>query len=162
MENKQYIEAGKIINTHGVKGEVKIDVWLDSPELLKKAKTIYVENKPVKLVSARVHKGLLIAELEGVCDVNAAMCLKSKPVFINRADLKLPKGAYFIQDILGAEVVTEGGEKVGRLEEVFETPASMIYVVRGEREHLIPAVPEFVLKTDAVNGVITVKLIEGM
>lgn len=162
MDKKQYIEAGKIVNTHGVRGEVKIQVWLDSPEFLKKFKTVYIENKAVKLISGRVHKGFLIAVLDGVEDVNAAMCYKNKTVFIDRNDAKLPKGAFFLQDIIGAEVVNEDGTKVGVLEDILETPASDVYVVRGETEHLIPAVDEFIISTDAENGIITVRLIEGM
>ena len=162
MDKKQYIEAGKIVNTHGVRGEVKIQVWLDSPEFLKKFKTVYIENKAVKLISGRVHKGFLIAVLDGVEDVNAAMCYKNKTVYIDRNDAKLPKGAYFLQDIIGAEVVDEDGAKIGVLEDILETPASDVYVVRGETEHLIPAVDEFVIATDAEKGIITVRLIEGM
>ena len=162
MDKKQFIEAGKVVNTHGVKGEVKIQVWLDSPEFLKKFKTVYIDNRAVKLVSGRVHKGFLIAVLDGVDDVNAAMSLKNKTVFIDRKDAKLPKGAYFLQDIIGAAVVTEDGESVGTLEDIRETPASQIYVVKGETEHLIPAVDEFIVKVDAENAVVTVRLIEGM
>ena len=94
--------------------------------------------------SSRVHKGTVLAALEGVEDVNAAMRLKGRRVFIDRADAKLPEGGYFIQDIIGAEVVTESGERVGELTEVIDAPASLVYVVRGERERLIPAVPEFI------------------
>ena len=162
MDKKQFIEAGKVVNTHGVKGEVKIQVWLDSPEFLKKFKTVYIDNRAVKLVSGRVHKGFLIAVLDGVDDVNAAMSLKNKTVFIDRKDAKLPKGAYFLQDIIGAAVVTEDGESVGTLADILETPASQIYVVKGETEHLIPAVDEFIVKVDAENAVVTVRLIEGM
>lgn len=162
MEKKQFIEAGKVVNTHGVKGEVKIQVWLDSPEFLKKFKTVYIDNRAIKLVSGRVHKGFLIAVLDGVDDVNAAMSLKNKTVFIDRKDAKLPKGAYFLQDIIGAAVVTEDGESVGTLEDILETTASQIYVVKGETEHLIPAVDEFIVRVDAENAVVTVRLIEGM
>ena len=162
MDKKQFIEAGKVVNTHGVKGEVKIQVWLDSPEFLKKFKTVYIDNKAIKLVSGRVHKGFLIAVLDGVDDVNAAMSLKNKTVFIDRKDAKLPKGAYFLQDIIGAAVVTEDGESAGTLEDILETPASQIYVVKGETEHLIPAVDEFIVRVDAENAVVTVRLIEGM
>ncbi len=162
MEKKQYIEAGKIVNTHGVKGEVKIQVWLDSPEFLKKFKTVYIDNKAVRLLSGRVHKGFLIAVLDGVCDVNAAMSLKNKTVFIDRNDAKLPRGAYFLQDIIGAKVVEADGTEVGILQDILETPASNVYVVKGETEHLIPAVDEFILSVDAENAVVTVKLIEGM
>ena len=162
MEKKQYIEAGRIVNTHGVAGEVKIEVWLDSPHFLKSFKRCFIDRREVKLLSARVHKGFLIAKLENVEDVNAAMALKGRTVFIDRADARLPKGAFFLQDIIGADVVDESGNEIGKLTDVMETPASNVYVVKGEREHLIPAVPEFILSTDAENGIITVHLIEGM
>lgn len=162
MDKQQYIEAGRIVNTHGVNGEVKIEVWLDSPQFMKKCGRIFVGGNPVRIISGREHKGFLLARLEGVDDVNAAMCLKGKNVFIDRSDAKLPRGAFFLQDIIGASVVDEQGREVGRLAEIMETPASMIYVVRGEAEHLIPAVPEFILNTDDEAGVITVHMIEGM
>ena len=147
---------------HGGRGEVKILPWTDSAEFLAAFRTLYIDGRPVKVRSARVHKQTVLASLEGVEDVNAAMRLKGRRVFIDRADAKLPEGGYFIQDIIGAEVVTEAGESIGKLAEVMDAPASMIYVVRGERERLIPAVPEFILKTDADAGIITVRLIEGM
>ena len=162
MEKKQYIEAGRIVNTHGVAGEVKIEVWLDSPQFLKSFKRCFIDRREVKLLSARVHKGFLIVKLEGVEDVNAAMTLKGRTVFIDRADARLPKGTFFLQDIIGASVVDESGNEIGKLVDVMETPASNVYVVKGEQEHLIPAVPEFILSTDADNGIITVHLIEGM
>ena len=162
MEKQRFIEAGKIVNTHGVRGEVTIQVWLDSPEFMKSFKTLYIDEKPVKMLSARPYKDMLIASLEGIGDVNAAMCLKNKTVCIDRKDARLPKGSYFLQDIIGAAVVDEAGNEVGRLADIMETPASAIYVVKGESEHLIPAVPEFVLSTDVKNGLITVHLIEGM
>ena len=159
---ERFREAGEIVNTHGVRGEVKILPWTDSAEFLAAFRTLYIDGRPVKVRSARVHKQTVLASLEGVEDVNAAMRLKGRRVFIDRADAKLPEGGYFIQDIIGAEVVTEDGESIGKLAEVMDAPASMIYVVRGERERLIPAVPEFILKTDADAGIITVRLIEGM
>ena len=162
MEKQQYIEAGRITNTHGVAGEVKIEVWLDSPSFLKKCGRVFVDGTPFRLLSTREHKGFLLAKLDGVDDVNSAMRFKGRTVYIDRADAPLPRGAYFLQDIIGARVVDETGGDVGTLESIMETPASRIYVVRGEKEHLIPAVPEFILRTDAEAGVITVHLIEGM
>lgn len=162
MKNTEFIEAGKIVNTHGVKGEVKVAVWLDSAEYFCKFKTLYADGQPLKCTSARPHKGFAIVKIDGVDDINAAMCLKNKTVFIDRADAKLPRGGYFLQDIIGAEVVTESGETVGVLKDILEIPASLIYIVSGETEHMIPAVPEFVRFVDAENGRITVRLIEGM
>ena len=156
------IEAGKIINTHGVRGEVKMEVWLDSPEFLRKFKRIFIGEKELHLASAKVMKDFLIAKIEGVDDVNEAMKLKGREFSVARADAKLPKGRYFIQDILGARVLDETGKEIGVLEEVFESPAAPVYIVRGETEHLIPAVPEFILSADPENMTVTVRLIEGM
>lgn len=163
MEKNAFIEAGRIVNTHGVQGEVKIEVWLDSPKFFKSFKRLYTAGgHELKVLSARTHKDFVIAKLEGVEDVNAAMALKNKVLSIRRSDAALPHGAFFLQDILGAKVVDEEGHEIGVLQDVMETPASNIYVVRGETEHLIPAVPEFIKKTDAEAGIITVHLIEGM
>ena len=163
MEKKAFLEAGRIVNTHGVQGEIKIESWLDSPQFLKSFKRLYLgAEQELRVVSARVHKGFVIAHLDGVDDVNAAMTLKNKTVSVRREDARLPKGAFFLQDILGARVVDEDGREIGVLEDVLETPASNIYVVKGESEHLIPAVPEFIKNTDADAGVVTVHLIGGM
>lgn len=156
------IDAGKIVNTHGVRGEVKLEVWLDSPELLRGCGRIVVNGREHRLFAARVQKGWLIAKLEGVDDINAAMALKERSVQVFREDVKLPAGTVFVQDILGAEVVTEDGQAVGKLVDALEYPAHMVYVVRGETEHLIPAVPAFIRAIDAETGVVTVRLIEGM
>jgi 16S rRNA processing protein RimM len=162
MEKSAFIEAGRIVNTHGVAGEVKIEVWLDSPQLLRRCGRVFLDGEEKKLLSGKVQKSFLIAKLEGVEDLNAAMRLKGRTVQIAREDARLPRGAYFIQDILGASVVDEQGKEIGKLVDVLERPASNIYVVQGETEHLIPAVPAFIRNTDAENGVITVRLIEGM
>ena len=163
MEKKALIEAGRIVNTHGVRGEVKIEVWLDSPQFFKSFKRLVLDSgEELKVLGSKTHKGFVIARIEGTDDVNAAMRLKGKNVSVRREDAALPKGAFFLQDIIGAKVVDEEGREIGILSEVMETPASNIYVIKGESEHLIPAVPEFILKTDADAGVITVHLIEGM
>ncbi len=162
MVKEKYIEAGKIINTHGVAGEVKIEVWLDSPAFLKKFKRIFADGKELTVISSRTHKNFLLAKIEGVNDVNAAMSMKGKTVYIDRNDAKLPRGTYFLQDIIGASVIDEQGAEVGKLVEIMETPASRVYVVKGEEEHLIPDVPEFIISVDAESGVIKVRLIGGM
>lgn len=162
MEKKQYLEIGQIMNTHGIRGEVRIQPWADSPEFLLRFKTFYIDGAPVRVRAARVHKGCVIALFDGVEDVNAAMGLKNKTLCIDRADARLPKGSFFLADILGARVVAEDGAEIGTLADTLDLPGQRVYVVRGEREHLIPAVPEFILHTDADAGVITVRLIEGM
>ena len=161
---KQFLEAGKIVNTHGIRGEVKITPWADSPAFLQQFATLYIDEKPVKLLSARVHKSFLIAGLEGVENVNEAMALKNKMVFIDRADANLPPGDFFIQDILGLPVIEESGEAFGTLKEILPRPGGDIYLILQEdgTERLIPDVPAFILEKNLEAGFIRVRLIEGL
>ncbi len=159
---KQYLEAGQIVNTHGVRGEVRIQPWADEAAFLTRFRRFYMDGRPVKVRSCRVHKEMCIAALEGVEDVNAAMALKGKVIFIDRDEAKLPPGTVFLQDIIGAKVVDEAGHTLGVLEDVMPEPSASVLVVKGDREILIPDVPAFVLKKDADAGVVTVRLIDGM
>ncbi|MBR5708107.1 MAG: 16S rRNA processing protein RimM [Oscillospiraceae bacterium] len=158
----EYLECGEIVNTHGIKGEVKISPWCDSPAFLSRFRRFFVDGREIKVVSTRVQGQMLFARLDGIDDINAAMTLKGKKLFIARDDAKLEDGAYFLSDIIGAEVRDEEIGVVGMLEDFLELPAGRVFVVRGETEHLIPDVPEFVRKVDVEAGVVTVKLIEGM
>ena len=159
---KEYVEAGRIVNTHGVKGEVKIEVWLDSPAFFKDFKRLYLDGEEKKILAAREHKHFLIAQLEGVDDLNAAMALKGRTVEVLRADAPLGEGEFFVQDLIGFTVIDEQGKAVGVMTGAEETPASMLYVVKGETEHLIPAVPAFILGIDADREQIRVHMIEGL
>ncbi len=159
-----FIEAGRMTNTFGVTGELRLELWLDDPELLLSAKRLFVDGIPLAIHSLRPHGRFFIARLEGLEDPESAARLKGKTFFIAREDVKLPKGTYFLQDLLGARVQTEDGVSVGILEEILDRPASPVYIVRDAAgsEHLIPAVPAFILRADAEAGIITVRLIEGM
>lgn len=159
-----YIEAGRITNTHGVHGEVKIEVWLDSPANLQHYRRVFIDGQERKLLSARPQNRFAIARLEDVDDVNTAMPLKGKMIYIAREDALLPPGGYFLQDLLDARVVLEDGSPVGVLTEILERPANNVYVVTNPegKEILIPVVPAFILRADAENGVVTVRLLEGM
>ena len=158
----QLLECGKIVNTHGIRGEVKIQPWADSPEVLCALPALYIDGAPVALRSARVHKGNVIALLEGVSDVDQAMLLKNKVVWLNRDDLRLPEGAFFLADLIGLRVVDEEGQELGILDEVLSPCRQQVYVVKGDRELMIPAVPQFILETNVAGGYIKVRLIEGM
>ena len=162
MKNR-FLEAGQIVNTHGIRGEVKIVPWCDSPEFLLQFDTLYLDGRPVNVLEARVHKGNVLARLEGVEDVNAAMVLKGRTVFIDRTGVELPEGRHFIADLIGLNVVdADSGEALGVVADVLTPPAHEVYVVKGEHEYLIPAVDEFVIETNVEGGYIRVRLIEGM
>lgn len=158
----EFLDCGQIVNTHGIHGEVRIVPWADSPEFLRQFSTLYVGGTAMAAASSRVHKGSVIVKLAGVDTVEQAMVLKGQTVQIRRADAKLPQGSFFLADIIGLGVLNENGQKLGVLREVLSPSRQQVYVVTGEREILIPAVPEFILETNIADGYIKVRLIEGM
>jgi len=161
---KQYLEVGKIVNTHGIAGEVKVMPWADSPEFLLDFDRLFLDEKPVKVLGARVHKNCVLMKLEGVSSVNDAMRLRDKVLFIAREDAQLEDGAFFLADLMGMEVRdADDGHVIGTIREVLTPPASRVYVVSdGKQEHMIPAVDEFVIETNVDEGYLRVRLIEGM
>ena len=135
MDKKQYIEAGRIVNTHGVRGEVKIEVWLDSAEFLRSFKRVFIGEREIKIESAFVHKGFLIAKLEGVDDVNAAMSLQGARDRLHTplATQSCPRAAYFIQRHYRRNrpglSTAPGDWQACRMS--WSAPRSNIYVVQG-------------------------------
>jgi len=161
--SEQLLEAGKIVNTHGLHGEVRLQPWADSPDFLAGFKSIYIDGLPVKVISARIHKGCLIAALEGVTDIKGAILLKDKIVSISRDDVKLEEGRHFIADLIGLRAVdAETGNEIGLVNDILSLPANDVYVILCDREILIPAVPEFVDEINIEEGYIRFRLIEGM
>lgn len=156
------MEAGQIVNTHGIQGEVRIQPWADDAAFLTRFHRFFLDGSEIKVRSCRVHKSMCIASLEGIENINDAMPLKGKVIFINRDDAQLPNGTMFLQDMLGCQVQDETGRDLGVVEEILSEPASSVLVVRGEREILIPDVSAFILKKDPDAGMITVRLIDGM
>ena len=159
---KQYLDAGTIVNTHGIRGEVRLMSCTDSPDFLLPFKTLYMDGKPCKVKASRVHKSFLLICFEGVEDINAAMKLKGKAVQFNRDDAVLEDGVYFLDDLVGFDVRSEDGVSIGTLKEVQRYPTQDVYVVMGERELLIPAVPAFVKEKNFTERYMVVSLIEGM
>ena len=158
----EFLDCGQIVNTHGVHGEVRILPWADSPDFLRRFRTLYLDGAPLQVTSCRVHKGSVIAGFQGVDTVEQAMALKGRTVQIRRADSALPEGSFFLVDVIGLDVVDEAGHRLGALKEVLSPSVQRVYVVEGEREIMIPAVPEFILETNLEAGYIKVRLIEGM
>ena len=158
----EYLECGEIVNTHGVRGEVKISPWCDSPGFLLGFRRLFADGREYKLLSARIQKDMVIARLEGIDDINQAMLLKGKTVCIARADASLPDGSYFLSDAIGIDVYNADGSFIGKLTDFIELPGNRVFVVSGETEHLIPDVSEFIRNVDIEGGRMTVALIDGM
>ena len=163
---KQYLEIGKVTNAHGVMGEVKVQPWCDSPEFLCQFKTLYVDEAhwPIKVERARPNKNMVILKLEGVTDMNGALAMRNAILHIDRKDVVLPEGSFFLADIEGLEARdAETGKVLGKIAEILTLPANNVYVIRGgERELMIPAVPAFVAETNVNEGYVRINMMEGI
>ncbi len=159
---KEFLPAGEIVNTHGIRGEMRVLPWADGPEFLLGFKKVYVDGKEYKVESARVQKTCVLLKLAGVDSIEDATLLRNKTVEIARKDAKLEKGAFFVADLVGLSVVDQEGNTIGKLTEVLSMPKNDVYVVTGEKEYLIPAVKEYVKDIRLKGGVMEVVLIEGM
>ena len=163
---KQFLEAGKIVNTHGVTGEVKVQPWCDAPEVLLEFDTLYLSpSEPVRVQKSYVHKNCVMMRLEGIGNCEAAEALKNRVLYLNREDVALPEDLVFIQDILGFEIFDmRTGETVGTLREVNQGAGHDLYVVarKGKPDALIPACKPFLKDIDMETGRITVETIEGL
>lgn len=158
---QKFLEAGEIVNTHGIKGEVKILPWCDGPEFLKAFKTLYIDGKRYQVEASRVHKTMLLCKLQGIDDVSVAQTYKGKTVKIDRDSAPIAEGRVFIADLIGLPVIADG-EEIGKLTDVLTGPANDVYIVKGEKEYMIPAVSEFLEDVNVDGGYIKVKLLEGM
>ena len=155
----QYLEAGEIVTTHGVRGEVKILPWADSPEFLLDFNRVLIGTKEYKMEQCRVHKSCNLVKLSGVDTMGDAQALRGKVIKVYREDA--PEGLIFAAELEGISVYCEG-VCIGELTQVLDYPGNKVYVVKGEYEYMIPAVKQFVLSTDLDNNRMEVRLIEGM
>lgn len=167
MERSQFLECGKIVNTHGVKGAIKLESWCDTPADLASLKKVFLKKGGEyvchKVKKASVFKQFVLMEIDGVNDIDTAMLLKGTVVYADREDIAIDEDAFFIADIIGLDVIDlESGEKIGTLSDVLNLGASDLYEIKtANGKKLIPAVPEFIKEVDLEKGIF-VSLIEGM
>lgn len=165
---KQYIEAGKIVTVQGIKGEVRVNPMCDTPEFLLKFKKFYLDDKgesSVDIEKSRVQKNIAVMKFKGIETIEEANKFRGKLIYLNKADVKLPKHTYFIQDLEGLTVIDSEDESIvyGELVEVSQTGANDVYHIKqGEKIYLIPAIKQVVIKTDIENGVMKIKPIKGL
>lgn len=165
---KEYIEAGKIVTTHGVRGEVKLYPWCDDPEMFYDIETVYLDakgTKPLKLLGVRFAKDMPLLKLEGIESIDDAAKLRDKIVYIHRDDIPMEEGEYLIQDLLGIQVVdADDGHVYGELIQVSPTGANDVYHIRfaDGKERLIPAIPQVVIEVDIEVGVMKIRPLEGL
>lgn len=159
------IEVMKITNTHGVKGEMKAQHYADSPLFFKKVRTLYDKSENAyTITSVREGKGCILVTIEGIDDMNGAEGMKNVSLFAKREDFPpLPKGEYYLIDLIGLTAETVDGEEIGIVCDIIEKTAQNLLVVKqDEREILIPKCDAFVDRVDLDEKKIYITPIEGL
>ncbi len=159
------LELGKVVNTHGIRGEVKIQPWCDDPIIFDELEYIYIGGKRYDILKSRLHKNCVIAALQGVLDINTAETLRNQIVTVEREMLgELPEGTYYIADLEGLSVKTVDGEVLGTINEVIKTGSNDVYVLDcpGRKPILIPVIDQVVKEVNIEEGYVLVELMKGL
>ncbi len=161
-EMRQFIEIGKIINTHGVRGAVKVEPWCDSPSVLSSMKRVFFapnlkgeEFKLFKVKSGSVQKDKVLLTLEGIDDVDTAIQLKNTVIYVAREDIPIAEGSHLIADLIGLNIIdADSGKVYGTLSDVIQGGSGDIYDIKTDKGNaLMPAVKEFVKEIRLDSGI---------
>lgn len=165
---KEYLELGQIVSTHGVKGEMRLNPWCDSPEFVKQIKTVYFDingKKSAAVDSARPHGNIVILKLHGVDTIEQAQGYRNTVLYIRRADAQLPENTWFINDLLGCAVRQFDSDRVyGIITDIQKYPANDVWTVRSKngKETLVPAVKDVIISADIENETVYINALKGL
>ena len=162
-----FLEAGRVVGTHGVRGELRVEPWCDSARFLTGFSEFYWDGgkEKVKVVSSRPHKNLLLLKLEGIDTVEQGDALRGRVLFLNRKDVKLPEGRFFVQDLIGLSAVdADDGCVYGKVTDVFPTGSNDVYQVTDEdgKNYLVPAIRDVVVRVVVDAGVMELRPMRGI
>ena len=166
---EEYLEIGKIVNTYGIKGFVKVIPYTDNITRFKKLKTVFIEKKneliQQTIEEVKYSKNVVLLKFKEISNIETAEKLKNCYIKINRKDaVTLPENSYFIVDLLGLEVYTKEGKLLGKVDDIFPTGSNDVYVVKDEfgKQILLPAIKSLIKEVNIINNKIIVDLIEGL
>ena len=159
--NQNLLPTGQIVNTHGLRGHVKVMPWADDPSDLLDFDRFVIDGTEYEVEHSSQQKSMVLLKLAGVDSIEAAAALRNKELCICREDVELENGVVFIADLIGLPVLADG-KQIGKITEVLTLPGNDVYVVKAEHEYMIPAVREYVEPLDISEGCVRVTLIEGM
>lgn len=158
---KEYFTVGQIINTHGVKGELKIYPLTDDIRRFRKLSKIYIDNQEKHILWCKLQSDRVILKIEGVDTIEEALSLKNKYIDVSKEDaVKLPEGSYFIAEIIDCNVYDENGTELGKIYDVIKTGSNDVYWIKGSEDLMIPALKSIVVKIDVENKKVIVKPLE--
>lgn len=164
---KQYLETGKIVGTHGVKGAVRVQPWCDSAEFLKQFKNLYADsegNRKLDVSWVQPHGNIVLMAFSGIDSIEKAEALRNKIIYIDRDDVILPDGRYFIDDLIGCTVTDADSKDVlGILSEVSSTGANDVWhISKNGKEYLVPAIEDVIEKVDTQNKELSIHILKGI
>ena len=163
---KQFLEIGKIVSVFGIKGEVKVQPWCDSGEFLCEFDTLYRKSGDVvEIEHSRVSKNVVVMKIKGVDTVEDAQKMRNHILYMDRNDVELEEGSYFVQDLIGLSVVdADNGTVYGKLTDVSETGANDVYHVETTEGKLllVPAIPEVIVETDIEGETMKIRPLDGL
>ena len=163
---KEFLEIGQFVGTHGVRGMVRIQPWSDNGEFLTQFKNFYLDEGKTKINMNKItpHGNVVIAAVKGVDSIEQAEKLRGQVLFIKRDDAKLPEGRYFVSEIIGANVYdVDSNDLLGVLADVSATGANDVWHIKnGDREYLVPAIPDVIVDVDTNNDIIKIRPLKGI
>lgn len=158
---ESFLSIGEIINTHGIKGEVKVYPLTDDIKRFKNLKKVFINGEEKNILGCKFKNKFVVLKIEGIDSIEEANRYRNKYLEIKKENaVKLPEGSYFIADLVECTVVDEEGNTIGNMKDVMETGSNDVYVVQGEKEVLIPAIKQVVTNIDIENKIITIKPLE--
>ncbi|MDE5563791.1 MAG: ribosome maturation factor RimM [Oscillospiraceae bacterium] len=169
MGQKRFLEIGKITNVHGLHGEVKVYPWCDDAAFLCSFDTLYADKngkKALEITNARVQQNLVIMQFSDCTTREQAEAMRGTVLYMDRDEIELEEGTYFIQDLIGLTVLDADTAKVwGKIRDVMQTGANDVYSIwnaEEKREYLVPAIPDVVLETNLEAGTMTIRPLKGL
>ncbi len=163
MEN--LIEIGQIVNTHGLRGDLKVMPWCDDPDIFNDLEYVLIDNKEFIIEKSVLHKNMVLLKLEGISHINDAEFYRNKILYVPREDLgELPEGTYYICDLLGCCVETDKGAVLGKICDIIKTGSNDVYVVEDEakKQTLIPVIDDVIKSVDIENKMIIITPLKGL
>ena len=162
---KEFLESGKIVGTHGIRGAVRFQPWSDDADFLSGVKTVYLpDNTPLEIVSVKPHGNIAILEIAGVNSIEDAEKLRNKVLLVKRSDADIPEGRYFIEELISSKVFDKKtGELLGVLSDVSKTGAPDVWhIKKGDKEYLVPAIESVVVSVNIEKGEVVIDPLEGI
>ena len=164
---KRFLEIGKIVSVHGLKGDVKVEPWCNEPEFICEFNKLYSKDgkKEYEIERCRIQKNMAVMKIRGIDSVEEGQAVRNKILFMDRNDVELEEGYYFFQDLIGLGVIDSDNQKVyGKIAEVLQTGANDVYHIKNDdgKSYYIPAIPDVVDKVDLTDEKMFITPLEGL